>query len=318
MNESFRLEFRRNGRALAITRFTAVDSRSWPPGLTLDGEMSAWPLGLGLKLTPREQATRKAVRTVRETQHWDSNEFELQVTSNSKSLRFSGVAPDALPPGKYDLVVSLGSVKLVKARHRLQIPEGKSALITLEEVRPTRVLERTTPLSEFHPALNRIVTDERSFLDSAPAAQWMEDPKIRDRRRACLLNVLAKLAVVPTIEDPLANHISYVMFADVDRIYLGAQPSILGRLRRSTKFKRFTKDRTIHSAHEMLRRRIFNSRRGDYVLHSYREADNPSMQVVVAEPPSDFDDETHYADVDIDLGHPGLDVKGFMIHIGEL
>ena len=54
------------------------------------------------------------------------------------------------------------------------------------------------------------------------------------------------------------------------------------------------------------------------MLHSYRETNSPSVQIVVAEPPSDFDDNTHYADIDIDLGHPSLDAKGFMIHIGEL
>ena len=203
------------------------------------------------------------MKAVRETQHWGSNEFELQVISNTKSLRFSGVAPDTLPPGDYDLHVTLGSVKLVKGRHRLQILKGKSPLITLEEVRPKRLLERTTPVNGFHPALRRIMTDQRSILDSGSAHAWVDNAEIRDRRRACLLNVLAKLAVIPTLDDPLVDHISYVMFADVDRIYVGAKTSILERLRRSTKFKHFTKDATIHSAHEKLCRRIFNSRRGD-------------------------------------------------------
>ena len=57
MNESFRLRFRRNKRLLTIDRFTTLDSPSWPPGITLDGEVSAWPLGLRLKLAPKDRET---------------------------------------------------------------------------------------------------------------------------------------------------------------------------------------------------------------------------------------------------------------------
>ena len=42
------------------------------------------------------------------------------------------------------------------------------------------------------------------------------------------------------------------------------------------------------------------------------------MQIVVAEPPPGVADKTHYADVDIDLGNPRLDLRSFLIHIGEL
>jgi hypothetical protein len=97
---------------------------------------------------------------------------------------------------------------------------------------------------------------------------------------------------------------------------IGAKPAFVERLHRSSKFR---KDfGSVYGTHEKLRRRVFNARRDDYVLHSYREVSHPSMQIVVAEPPKDLGDRMHYADVDIDLGNPFMDVKGFIIHVGEL
>ena len=153
------------------------------------------------------------------------------------------------------------------------------------------------------------------MLDGHPATGWIDNPLVRDGRRACLLNLLAKLAALPTEADPLAAHVIRVIFAEVDRIYIAAKPSLLGRLKASRKFK---KDRTLHSTHRKLLRRIAHARRDDYVLHSYREGPSPSMQIVVAEPPQEVGDRTHYADVDIDLGNPSWDLKSFFIHIGEL
>ena len=188
-------------------------------------------------------------------------------------------------------------------------------MITIEEAVPDRYLNRTKPVTEFHAELQRIIREERSVLDTQPAVEWIDNANIRDQRRACLLNILAKLAVLPTPSDPMARHISYVSFADVDRIYVAARPTILGRLKESTKFRR---DRLIHSTHERLRYRIFNPRRSDYKFYCYREQENPSLQIVVAKPPEDFDDRTHYADIDIDLGNPYLDVRGLLLHFGEL
>ena len=51
-------------------------------------------------------------------------------------------------------------------------------------------------------------------------------------------------------------------------------------------------------------------------LTSFRAEGKPSMQVVVAVPPSDL---AHtYAELDLDLGNPLQDLVGFFVHIGEL
>lgn len=315
MNESFSLQFRRNGRTLRISRFFMQDAPTWPPGITLDGEWSAWPLGLALNLAPQDQKTKDAFKQVQAQHQWYSNEFALQAMSLPKSLKLSGVAPDALPAGKYELSVQLSTLKLARSSYQLNLKSGKCSQVIIEEKSPKRRLVRTTDIAGFDSCLKTIITNPGSILDSQPAAAWIDNPIVRDARRACLLNLFAKLAVLPTESDPLAGHVSRVIFADVDRIYVAAKPSLLSRLQGSKKFK---KDKGVHKAHKNLLRRIANQQRENYTLHSYREGASPSMQIVVAEPPPGVADETHYADVDIDLGNPSWDLKSFMIHIGEL
>ena len=100
MNESFSLQFKRDKRILPITRFSMRESIAWPPGITIDGEWSAWPLGMALKLSPRNKDTKAAIKAVRVEQNWRPNEFDLQVTSRTNRLDFCGVAPKALPAGR--------------------------------------------------------------------------------------------------------------------------------------------------------------------------------------------------------------------------
>ncbi len=315
MNESFSLEFRRNGRTLPISRFSIRETQAWPPGITLDGEWSAWPLGLALNLAPRDQETRNAIKRVRERQQWRSNEFDLQVTSFSSRLELSGVAPDALPAGNYGLAVRLGTLKLARRSYVLKLESGKKPLVAVEEAPDKLRLVRTTSINDFDPRLKAIVSNSDSILDGQSATAWIDNPVVRDARRACLFNLLAKLAVLPTEADSLAGHVSHVIFADVDRIYVAAQPSLLSRLQGSTRFKR---DSTVHPTHKRLLQRIVHAERDSYTLHSYREGPSPSMQIVVAEPPPGVADRTHYADVDIDMGNPSWDLKSLAIHIGEL
>ena len=42
------------------------------------------------------------------------------------------------------------------------------------------------------------------------------------------------------------------------------------------------------------------------------------MQAVIAKPPPDLADQTHYVDLDIDKNNPSHDAARFLLHIGDL
>ena len=217
--------------------------------------------------------------------------------------------------GHYEVAMRVGGLELAQVRHRVRLAENGRATIVLEETPPARRLVHSRPVAEYERRLRQIISHPRSSLDGMPAADWLTQTTHRDRRKACLLNILAKLAVLPTGTDPLMQHVKHVFFADVDRVYGAVGPAFLERLQTSSRFK---KDRTVHSTHAKLKSLIPNTHGKDYVLVSYREGARPSMQVVVAVPPSHVSDKTHYADLDIDLGNPTWDLKSLAIHIGEL
>lgn len=316
MDERILIEFKRGGQRVPVTSFRAPRPGRHDGGLVLEGETSAWPRGIVLNLTSRNDVTAHRMHQVRVRHHWlNPKRYELEVAREGRRLRLEGVDREALPPGRYEVALRVGGLELAQVRHRVRLAEKGKPTIVLEEKPSTRRLVHSRPVAEYDRRLRQIINHPRSRLDGMSAANWLTEAAHRDRRKACLLNLLAKLAVLPTVEDPLMQHVRHVFFADVDRVYGAVGPAFLERLQTSSRFK---KDKTVHSTHAKLKSLIPNAHGMDYDLVSYREGAQPSMQVVVAVPPSHVGNKTHYADLDIDLGNPTLDVKSFVIHIGEL
>ena len=74
------------------------------------------------------------------------------------------------------------------------------------------------------------------------------------------------------------------------------------------------------ATHERLRGQFarFETDSDLFTLDSFRQEGQPSLQAVVAIPPSTGPARPYYADLDIDLGNPLQDLAGFFVHMGEL
>ena len=152
---------------------------------------------------------------------------------------------------------------------------------------------------------------------------WLASDRPRESRKACLLNLLAKLRVVPKPRQALIAHVNRLFFAGTDRIYGEVSPElfpVLQSLTTSGDKQRFMYEGPPKSAtHRKLLTRVEQEGWGlaaDYDLHSFRESGKFCMQAVVAVPR--IQGKPHYAEFDIDLGNPLEDVQGFVIHMGEL
>jgi hypothetical protein len=309
MNESFVLEIARNGSPVPITGFHPA------LGLVLEGETSSWPRGLALGIRPQSPGTKELAGRIRQRKGWPEDVFLLQgpFFENGK-LRYTGMGDDALPPGRWDLSVQVGGLDQESVGIQIDIPENGEAVARVQE-KPEKRKITVERVQRFDDHTRRIVTNDRSELDRQPLADWLGDQGRRAARRACLLNLLAKLRSVPNArpEECLSRSVESVFFADIDRIYARVGPEFLPQVEAALPVKEGDPKAGIHR--RLLDRIPAPPGGGSYRLLSFREGGENCMQVVIAVGP---DGVSRFAEMDIDLGNPFWDLKGLFIHLGEL
>jgi len=314
MNEGILIEFERNGQLVPVTSFRSTQSNPPENGIILDGETSQFPRGVVLDLRPLDDATKLAFQRVQRNHDWLSRKtFELEAARQDDRLRIDGVDAESLPPGRYELKMRLSSMQFTQTKQEIRIRKNQSAVVRFREKPPKQKLVLNRSIDSFDEESVRILRHQNSRLDGTSAEDWLVNRPGQDRRKAPLLNMLAKLAALPRVPDPLNRLVHYVFHAEMDRIYASVSEDFHKSVKRT-----FTKDATIHSTHQRLLLRIPHRLAKQYKLTSYRENAASSMQVVIAEPPAGFTDRTHYADLDIDEANPGWDLARFILHVGDV
>ena len=313
MKERILIGFKRNGKEVRVTN---LDPDPEDGGVVLSEETSALPRGFGIELTPANAVTKERVWRVQQQRGWlGTGGLRLKVTQLGPRLHLEGIDEKALPRGKYDLEFRLSGVPFKKPERRnVTIPPDGALQLTFEE----------TPLKhrfQLNTAVNKFDTDTKSILDASRfdgkrAGPWLSPNVLhRDLRKACLMNILAKLAVVPARREPLNKYVRNIFVVEQDRIYAEVGPKFF----RDVKKTFLPKDLTIHSTHERLLRKIPGSP-GDYKLQSHREdKGSGSLQVIGAVPKTGAAPrDVRYVDVDIDEANPGYDLLRFILHVGHL
>lgn len=314
MDECISIEFERDGELAPVTSFRSTRPEPHETGIILDGETSASPRGFALNLRPRDEVTKIAFERVQRRLDWfNPRRFEVEAARDGDRLRLEGVDAEALPPGQYELKLRVGGLDLQPALQDIRIRKNQPALVRFQEKKAKRRLRLNRPVEGFDRESERILRHPSSLLDGRSAVDWLTNGKHRDRRKAVLLNILAKLAAVPTVNEPLNRLVQHVFFAEMDRIYCAVSEDFHELVKRT-----FGHDAVVHPAHRRLLSRIPSKDPDGYRLRSYREQASSSLQVVVAEPGEGVTDRTHYVDMDIDRGNPGWDLRSLSIHVGEL
>jgi hypothetical protein len=160
-----------------------------------------------------------------------------------------------------------------------------------------------------------------STLEEKPALEWLSSPAVRASRRACLQNILAKLSCTPSPKNALLPLLKNIFVAAPDRIYAKVDPGLHARLRKLVDDDVWSHEGVPESpCHQQLiddvGARGFISDCSKYRLDSFRQKTAPSVQIVVAIPPNPG--LGYFADIDIDLGNPFMDVRGLVVHALEV
>jgi hypothetical protein len=315
MNERIIIRLTEDGRALPIN--TLSDE-----GVTLRNETDATPRGLVIEFDQDSPVTKFRMDRVRQLRGWHPHIFNLNVQLFDGKLIITGVDPRALPGGRYWFRLKIADLTLPQERIRVEVPDdGDAKEVEVKVKKDKRDVRLTSTVTAFDGDIKRVVEATASRLDGAAAADWLTSRPPRPRRKACLLNLLAKLRTAPTASDHLLRNVHHVFFADVDRVYARVDRELFSRLdalARDPSKPFFDEGSPASAGHRRLLERIsrFEGDTDQYRLRSFRQEGKNSMQAVVAVPADPT--RQHYADLDIDLGNPLQDVVGFVIHMGEL
>ena len=288
----------------------------------LRNETDATPRGLVFEFDGDTNVTKFHMDRVRKLRNWKPFEFNLNLQMFDGNIVVTGVDARALPAGRYWFRLKIADLKLPKERKTIEIKENGEAVVDLKAQKDKRDIRLTGGINTFDPELRRILQAPQSRLDGSAAWDWLNSKNPRPRRKACLLNLFAKLRTAPTVTDPLVRQVQHVFFADVDRAYMRVDRDFFTRIEALARDpqKPFYEEGSPKSAsHRRLLDRI-SSFEGDidqYKLVSFRQEGGNSMQAVIAHVPQDAGRNV-YADLDIDLGNPLQDVVGFVVHVGEL
>lgn len=317
MNEGFSIRLRRGGQTWPIDSLTKDD------GLIFDNEVDAFPRSLTLEFDGDNAATTYRMNRVRDLRGWNAGVFNLNLTVKDGMLFASGVDPDALPSGYYWFRLTIDDVIIPAKDVHLHLEEDTSdTVVTVDVKTDPRDVELTEPIDDFDDEIKRIIQSPDSHADTLAIPDWLDDSDPRPSRKACLLNLMAKLRTAPTAGDPLITTVNSVFFCGNERIYARVTPSLFVRLQALAD----DPDRPFYaegpptsSMHQKLLASIETHGWGsqaNYELWSFRQEGHPSMQIVCATPT--IGGLPFCADLDIDLGNPLQDLEGFAIHMGEL
>src|SRR5207253_2807853 len=83
---------------------------------------------------------------------------------------------------------------------------------------------------EFDAQIRTVLESPESSLDGQSIEQWLSSPDTRPNRKACLLNLMAKLRSVPDPRTPLITEVRNIFFAGTERVYCQVNGNLLNRL----------------------------------------------------------------------------------------
>jgi hypothetical protein len=163
-------------------------------GVIFGGERDAWPRALTLEFDADDAITRNQMNKVRARHGWEGTRYDLKLGrgENGGYLAVQGKSKDGLPAGNYWFRLRIGDLRLPAERTSVKLKKGGVTAVELPvRVDPRQVEVSLGPTSDAH--LRRVVGHAQSQLDGLTAMNWLLNDRPRASRKACLLNVLAKL-----------------------------------------------------------------------------------------------------------------------------
>jgi hypothetical protein len=308
MNEEIRLQ-------LLVNREEYPVGNLYKDGLSFPQETDPARHRFTIGVLPGNDITAYRLQRIRQLQDWRRGEYHLNLTIKNRQLVLTGVRPDGLPGGQYDVSLMIEDLPVLRGRMPVTLPENGSVTLPVH-VHPDQrqIVLDDTAIDEAVAALL-----DASTVDGENLLAWLADARWRASRKACLLNLVAKLRSLPHNDPhPLIKEIVEIFKVGTERVYARVTPGFyetLQALARNPKHPFYYEGRPTAPIHQLLLGAAKVSKT-THTLESFRQEGKTCMQAVIAVPKEPHG--PYFADLDIDLGNPLQDVIGFITHIAEL
>jgi hypothetical protein len=315
MAESIVFRFFREGTRIPVSN---LDKET---GVEFDNERSALPTAVTFRFGAEDRATLDRMAHVRRVEDWREDGFPLNAAVEDGQVRLTGAGKRdpgrSLPPGRYAIQIQLADTPLEQNRFTAEVPHGGEALVDVHAKRAERRFHLIDD-QDHDPVTWRILTSGRTSIDGMDGVTWLRHATRRSARKACLLNILAKLRLMREGgPESLANEVDSVRWADIDRVWAKVSGNVIGQLEGSPRFRK--DGGPLHETHARMQKRMLGSKAADYEMVSFREM-TPfrSAQIIINRPKQAGSIDSHFAEMDIDLANPFIDALSFGTHLGEL
>lgn len=311
MNEYIDVQFRKNGKALKVKRQLASGAIEFD-------EPDPIQRTVAIAFDADNDVTRYRMRRIRQLRGWNPGQFNLTLTAEGGSLVLRGVDQMALPEGRYTLDVRIEEARTRRRKRTVTIDEDGHADFFVDVQLDDR--DVVVDMDECDADIRRVIG--ASSFDNQDAASWLASKDWRPTRKACVMNLLASLRTRPSVTTALLTQVQRFFMASNDRVYARVDAGLLARLEQLAQDpkKPFYREGTPHAdIHRKLIDAIPLEERPLFspdALVSFRGEGKPSLQIVIARPPTGT--PFTYAEFDLDLGNSLQDVEGFVIHMVEL
>ncbi len=313
--------------------------------VTLDGQPIAFPLLSGWSVSlpedvdvfPRDTGLMAALPRTQDQMHFRDTmrregwgDVSLDPTLDQGDFICEAANDRWLPAGVYSLSLSIAGLRAANVV-RVQTFDGPGEVrASVDFTSDRRRVVLTAQPPTWDPLIRRLLQSPLSMIDGRPAADWIVDDTVSAQRRACALNLFAKLRTSPSVETPVISKIDAILGVQIERMYVRIADD-LATSAMVTNDDFFKRELTAPTApiHKQLLTWIKTRQRPpepatiEFPLTSVRQAvTKNSLQIVFALPtavdPPPATAPGCYADLDIDLGGSLTDVVGFFTHMGEL
>lgn len=336
MSTSLALRFERDGATFRVTGFSSR-------GVLFDGEDPVRPRQFGFQFgwpsdsTAHGRIARERIRQFQRQNGLEWNELPIALRRQGERIVASGSAGLDLPPTHLWCRLRVEDLKVHHPYRQFKLQEDEEVERVFEvedSIPPIGIVE---PPGGFDAKVRRVLTAPGSVADSVALEDFVVDAAYRSNRRACLLNLLAKLRSIACNGTPLIDHVRRVYRVDSDRIHAHVDRQLLVAARQlagSAERRFFPETRTHSEVHDLVATRPPEDLQDDfppYVLRDLRENNRPSLQLVFAvplkrplaegedhDPDLEDPDGPHLVDIDVDLGTPARDLLGAVTHFTEV
>ena len=158
-------------------------------GIVVNNQQSAWSRRFGVEMKAKDVGTGQLMKNIQAANGW-GDQFQLRMRPAGMGVEFLAAGDETLPEGEYGFWMHIDGYRRSGGNVIVKSNETAQLTIDLELDEKRRVV---ADIENSDPQIKQALENSTGIDGGLPAIAWLGFPDRDERRKACLLNVLAKL-----------------------------------------------------------------------------------------------------------------------------